>query len=381
MASSSAEGDDPAPPSSVPGGSSPLDPKPGPPFVTFSSLLEDGASISFPSGTTFSMKLDDLRVQDVPDDMKKLAKKISNILKTHESKDAIEGFEKFASQSTTRDWKKIVLLMLRSTSQTSDGDINMEKLYDNIIQQWFTADYSTSAKATNFTASYSARLAHVFACEKMTDQRNMLLQGGTRDQLDNREASKAKIYQAFADHMNDPNVKFDHILPGDKALSELDPNIIPPKGAVDGRKVQAIFNSMKRGMSQVLLKHGASGNGGEKPFWGFCDGQALIYYWHLVWQCLAFYRALSRTIPGASESGLARQRGVKRPSGEISLVQSPEEKGYYISKTNLAAFRTLEAKRLSVQNELARTTEGTETHGKLSKILDDLNEKWLASLE
>ena len=208
----------------------------------------------------------------------------------------------------------------------------------------------------------------------------MLLQGGTRDQLDNREASKAKIYQAFADHMNDPNVKFDHILPGDKALSELDPNSIPPEGAVDGRKVQAIFNSMKRGMSQVLLKYGASGNGGEKPFWGFCDGQALIYYWHLVWQSLAFYRALSRTIPGASESGVARQRGVKRPSGEISLVQSPEEKGYYISKTNLATFRTLEAKRLSVQNELARTTEGTEVHGKLSQVLDDLTEKWLASL-
>jgi hypothetical protein len=168
----------------------------------------------------------------------------------------------------------------------------------------------------NWCANESARLAHVLSDTNCQQSLILLTRGPERDQLDAGQ-SKKDAFDNFALFFNDSSVRYQHPCPGNMELSLFDPN--PPISVPrTGEKLKDVFRAIKAKMTSITAMYEKSGNGGEIPFYNFCNGEAIYLYWHKVqvltftidylydaqvWEHNPFYNALVRLTPGGMEEG------------------------------------------------------------------------------
>jgi hypothetical protein len=291
------------------------------------------------------------------DDATKVAKKFVKLLKPY-------YWHKY---NVTRERNYYVTWMGEEESGLVNADhiLDVQKFYSRLIAEKFTESIEQVAARMNWTASDSARLAHVLMDPNCLVALQRLLQGSSRDEMD-AGINKTASYDVFAGVFNDSDVVYNHPNPENATLAHMDPNNTSTRDRT-ALKLQQVFNSIRAKMTVCTAKYCASGNGGEIPFWNFCGGEATLLYWHLVWEDNSFYNALIRLIPGGKESGdgdtaeeAAKKRLFTTPTGEGTKGQRSSGSGSnkrqrtsLKEETDEGAVRDAEAKYLQSKTVLA----------------------------
>ena len=246
---------------------------------------------------------------------------------------------------------------------TSDNELDVPKFYCRIIAEKFTEGIEEVASRMNWTASDSARLAHVMVDDECHGALQLLFQGSSREQMD-AGTTKVSAWSQLSERFNDKEVKYDHPNQKELVLQHLDPNS-PSSYERAGVKLRTVFTAIRAQMTKIMAKYQASGNGGERPFYDFCGGQATLLYFHLVWENLPVYGALIRLTPGAQESGVEISNNPSTPTTSASSLHSPPfnlnrkrertnveelEETYLVKKTKLAE-EHLKAAQLQLVND------------------------------
>jgi hypothetical protein len=265
--------------------------------------------------------------------------------------------------------------------------LNVNCFYERIILERFTEALETKAKRINWIANDSARLAHVLADKDAVDALRLLTHGATREELD-VGLKKTDAFDVFATLFNDSSKTYAHPCPENLELFQLDPNS-PSPCTRSGEKLKDIYRSIQASLTRITANYTASGNGGEKPFFAFCSGDAVAFYFHKVWESNPMYSAMVRLAPGGIEEGSGsspafilgkRKRAVPRinapatPKHTPSLVGAAEEK-YFESQAKLTDMQFIHQKIEALKAQLP-LFQGHEMHAKITAkilvLMDDL---------
>jgi hypothetical protein len=156
------------------------------------------------------------------------------------------------------------------------------------------------------------------------DSLKLLLEGATREGID-AGTRKADAWNVFAQTFNG-DATYSHPNEEEEVSSHMDPNS-PSSRERTGLKLRDVYRSIRANMNKVTAEYTASGNGGQNPFWSFCNGKAILLYHHLAWGDKPFYGAIVRLAPGRIESGLSPVTPQKRPLPSLDSPSSSVSEG------------------------------------------------------
>jgi hypothetical protein len=321
------------------------------------------------------------------DDAKAIAKRFVGVLKEYYWKPI---------QNVTRERNLYVKWIGAPGSGMIDPHISMLVLpvfYEKLCLERFTVTLELKAAAINWCQNDSVRLAHVLTDHDASEALRFLTHGASREEMD-KGLRKSDAFDIFATIFNNEEKMYEHPCPANGELFSMDPNY-PSAINRTGEKLKSIYRSIQAELTRATANYSASGQNGEKPFWSFCNGNAVVYLGAqpavqrngqvMPWWCVEEGACSTPTFEihrrkrkhtTMSNASSTPSPSLLQPANTMSIHCEAEEH-FFESQTKLANMQLLDKKLETLERQLQSFGPPHPMHDKIQAKIMELMEELL----